>query len=590
MKVNGFKPRTSAGPSLWRKIFPFLRWWNFMGADTLRADLMAGLTGAIIVLPQGVAFAMIAGLPPEYGLYTAIVTPIVAALFGSSLHLISGPTTAISIVVFTSISPFAEPGSAEFIRLALTLTCLAGVYQLALGLARMGALVNFVSHSVIVGFTSGAAILIATSQMKHVFGLDIPRGHSFLQVWLNLLAEIRHVNPYVIIVALLTLAAAVFFKIFLPRWPGMLFAMIVGSLACLLLSGSQHGVRLLGQMPVRLPPLSLPDFSFNVIHDLAPKALAVALLGLIEALSIARSISMKSRQQIDGSQEFIGQGLSNVVGSFFSSYAGSGSFTRSGINYQAGAMTPLSAVFSAIFLALLLLLIAPLTAYLPIAAMGGIILLVAYNLIDVVHIRSIFRTSWEETAVLLTTFCATLFLDLEFAIYAGVLLSLILYLNRTAHPTIANLAPDNDLHGRPLIESEAECLNLKVLRIDGPLFFGAVNHVGEYLANIDKHSNYKRDVLLLGCGINFIDVAGAEMLAREALRLSALRAKLYLCEFKADAYQVLERGGYIEAIGADNIFGTQTEALAQILPKVDPARCRNCLKPLFKECRLLQSS
>jgi SulP family sulfate permease len=572
MKLSSFETQMHTGISLWRKIFPFLRWWNFMGWDTLRADLLAGMTGAVIVLPQGVAFAMIAGLPPEYGLYTAIVTPIVAALFGSSLHLISGPTTAISIVVFTSISPFAEPGSAQFIRLTLTLTFLAGVYQLALGLARMGALVNFVSHSVIVGFTAGAAILIATSQMKHIFGLEIPRGHSFLQVWLNLLTEVRHINPYVFIVAFVTLAFAVLFKVLLPRWPGMLFAMIIGSLTCFLLSGKQHGIHLLGQMPSHLPPLSLPDFSFDIIRELAPKALAVALLGLIEALSIGRSISMKSRQQIDGSQEFIGQGLSNIVGSFFSSYAGSGSFTRSGINYQTGAMTPISAVFSAIILSLLLLLIAPLTVYLPIAAMGGIILLVAYNLVDFAHMRSIFRTSWEETAVLLTTFLATLFLELEFAIYAGVLLSLILYLNRTAHPSIANLAPKPDGPGFPLVESEAEYPTLKIIRIDGPLFFGAVNHVGEYLANIDKYSNRKRNVLILGCGINFIDVAGAEMLTREARRLRMLRANLYLCELKPEALQVLERGGYIDAIGADNIFSTPSEALARILPNVDPLK------------------
>ncbi len=584
MKLSGYETQTHIGSSLWRKVFPFLRWWNFMGWDTLRADVLAGLTGAVIVLPQGVAFAMIAGLPPEYGLYTAIVTPIVAALFGSSLHLVSGPTTAISIVVFTSISPFAEPGSAEFIRLTLTLTFLAGIYQLALGLARMGALVNFVSHSVIVGFTSGAAILIATSQMKHVFGLEIPRGSSFFQAWLSILTEIRHINPYVIIVAIVTLAFAVLFKVFFPRWPGLLFAMIIGSLTCLLLSGKQYGVHLLGQMPAHLPPLSLPDFSFDIIRELAPKALAVALLGLIEALSIARSISMKSRQPIDGSQEFMGQGLSNIVGSFFSSYAGSGSFTRSGINYQAGAMTPLSAVFSAVFLSLLLLLIAPLTAYLPIAAMGGIILLVAYNLIDIAHIRSIFRTSWEETAVLLTTFSATLFLELEFAIYAGVLLSLVLYLNRTAHPRIANMAPNPDIPGFPLTQSEAECLNLRIIRIDGPLFFGAVNHVGEYLYSIDKHSNYKRDVLIIGSGINFIDVAGAEMLAREAQRLRILRANLYLCEFKSEAQQMLERGGYIDVIGADNIFATQSEALAKILLKVYSSRCQNCKMPLFKEC------
>ncbi len=295
---------------------------------------------------------MIAGLPPEYGLYTAIVTPIVAALFGSSLHLISGPTTAISIVVFSSVSPFAEPGSAEYIRLVLTLTLMAGVYQLVFGLARLGTLVNFVSHSVVVGFTSGAAILIATSQLKHVLGLTLPGSHDFLEVWLKILGMLDQVNLYVFAVAMVTLLSAVFFRAKIPRWPGMLFAMIIGSVLCLVINGSQHGISLVGQMPARLPPLSMPDFSFETVRELAPKALAVALLGLIEALSIGRSIAAKSHQPIDGNQEFIGQGLSNIIGSFFSSYAGSGSFTRSGLNYQAGAITPLSAVFAAMLLAL----------------------------------------------------------------------------------------------------------------------------------------------------------------------------------------------------------------------------------------------
>ena len=584
MNRYNLESRAPEGRSWWRRLFPFLRWWNFIGWDTLRADLLAGLTGAVIVLPQGVAFAMIAGLPPEYGLYTAIVTPIVAALFGSSLHLISGPTTAISIIVFTSISPLAEPGSAAYIRIVLTLTLMAGVYQLAFGLARLGTLVNFVSHSVVVGFTSGAAILIATSQMKHVFGLDMPRGHSFLHVWTSILNELQHINPYVLAVAVVTLAFAVLFRIVIPRWPGMLFAMIIGSLVCLLINGTQHGIHLVGQMPATLPPPSLPDFSLDTIRQLAPKALAVALLGLIEALSIGRSIAAKSRQPIDGNQEFIGQGLSNIIGSFFSSYAGSGSFTRSGINYQAGAITPLSAVFSAGILALLLLLIAPLTAYLPIAAMGGIILLVAYNLIDLHHIRTIIRTSGEETAVLLTTFLATLFLDLEFAIYAGVLLSLILYLKRTAHPRIANLAPNPDTFGPPLIETEIECPKLKIIRIDGPLFFGAVNHVGEYLYNIDRKLTHKRNVLIVGCGINFIDVAGAEMLAHEAQRRRTQRGNLYLCELKPDANRVLARGGYLDTIGRDHLFTTQKEAIAEILPHVDNVRCQHCDNPVFKQC------
>jgi len=581
------QPRSGGTRSWRRRLFPFLRWWNFIGWDTLKADLLAGLTGAVIVLPQGVAFAMIAGLPPEYGLYTAIITPVVAALFGSSLHLISGPTTAISIVVFSSIGSLAQPGSEEYIRLVLTLTFLAGVYQLAFGLARLGTLVNFVSHSVVVGFTSGAAILIATSQLKHVLGLSLPDSHAFVEVWLNLLGRLNQINFYVFAVAMVTLVAAVFFRATIPRWPGMLFAMIIGSLLCLLINGSGHGISLVGQMPARLPPLSMPDFSLEIIRELAPKALAVALLGLIEALSIGRSIAAKSHQQIDGNQEFVGQGLSNIIGSFFSSYAGSGSFTRSGINYQAGAITPLSAVFSAILLALLMLLVAPLTAYLPIAAMGGIILLVAYNLIDVHHIRTIIKTSREETAVLLATFFATLFLDLEFAIYIGVFLSLVLYLNRTAHPRIVNLVPNTGSGGAPFIETEKECPYLKIIRIDGPLFFGAVNHVSEYLYNIDKSQMRKRNVLIIGWGINFIDVAGAELLAQEARRRRGQRGGLYLCEFQPEAYNVLERGGYLEIIGRDHFFVTQHEAINKIVPEADEIICRYCKHHVFKECPAL---
>jgi SulP family sulfate permease len=310
----------------------------------------------------------------------------------------------------------------------------------------------------------------------------------------------------------------------------------------------------------------------------------VALLGLIEALSIGRSIAARSRQPIDGNQEFIGQGLSNIIGSFFSSYAGSGSFTRSGINYQAGAITPLSAVFSAGLLALLLLLIAPLTAYLPIAAMGGIILLVAYHLIDLHHIRTIIRTSGEETAVMLTTFLATLFLDLEFAIYAGVLLSLMLYLNRTAHPRIANLAPNPEQLGPPLVETDSECPNLKIIRIDGPLFFGSVNHVSEYLNNIDKRLTRKRNILIVGCGINLVDVAGAEMLSREAQRRRGQRGSLSLCEIKPDVQRVLERSGYLDAIGADHLFATQKEAIDQMMSHIDSSECRQCNDPVYAGC------
>jgi len=371
-----------------RAFLPFLLWTGLVNKNTAKADVIAGLTNAVIVLPQGVAFAMIAGLPPQYGLYTAIVTPIVAALFGSSRHLISGPTTAISIVVFSAVSGHADPGSPQFLSMALTLTFLAGLFQFAFGVARLGRLVDFVSHSVIVGFTAGAAILIATSQIKHITGVDLPSGETFLQTWMIIFQVLNDINFFVLIISVATLIVAVGIKKFQPRWPHLLLAMITGSFLSLVLDGPAHGVRLIGELPAQLPPISMPDFTFVTLTELTPDAFAIAVLGLIEAVSIGRSIATKSHQQIDGNQEFIGQGLSNIVGSFFSSYAGSGSFTRSGINYAAGARTPLAAIFAAAFLAAIVLLIAPLTKFLPIPAMGGVILLVAYNLIDFHHIRS----------------------------------------------------------------------------------------------------------------------------------------------------------------------------------------------------------
>ena len=580
------KQPTQAANPLWQKVFPFLAWWPLVSRETIRSDLLAGLTGAVIVLPQGVAFAMIAGMPPEYGLYTAIVTPIVAALFGSSRHLISGPTTAISIVVFSTISPFAEPGSAEFIRLALTLTFMAGAYQLVLGLARMGALVNFISHSVVVGFTAGAAILIATSQLKHYLGVAVPSGESFLHTWMQLIQRVPDINGYVAAVATITLVSAILLRTYRPRWPGMLIAMIIGSLVSLALDGQAHGVRLVGSLPAQLPPLSGPDFSLATLKQLAGGALAVAMLGLIEAVSIARSIATRSHQRIDGNQEFLGQGLSNLVGSFFSAYAGSGSFTRSGINYQAGAKTPMAAIFAALSLAAILLLIAPLTAYLPIAAMAGIILLVAYNLIDFHHIKLILKTTRSDAAVLVVTFLATLFVELEFAIYVGVILSLLLYLNRTAKPRIYTVAPDPDTprHQMGTDPQLPQCPQLRIVRLDGSLFFGAVNHVAETLHKLDQHDPQRTHLLIIASGVNFIDVAGAEMLAVEAKKRRARGGGLYLCKVKEGVCAPFRRGGYIDDIGRENIFDTKAEAIAAIFQRLDRDRCRHCDARIFREC------
>jgi SulP family sulfate permease len=570
-------------------IFPFLSWIKLVSKDSIKADLFAGLTGAVIVLPQGVAFATIAGLPPEYGLYTAMVTPIVAALFGSSHHLVSGPTTAISIVVFSAISHYATPGTPEFISLALTLTFLAGVYQLAFGLARMGALVNFVSHTVVIGFTAGAAILIATSQMKHILGVKVPKGESFLHTWMDIFGGMGEIQLVLIVIAAVTLGTAMLVKKVLPKAPNLLIGMVVGSLVAIVLGkATGEPIPLVGEIPAHLPPLSSPLFSMATIRQLAPEAFAVALLGLIEAVSISRAVATKSNQRINSSQEFIGQGLSNMFGSFFSSYAGSGSFTRSGINFSAGARTPMSAIFAAILLMLIVLLIAPLTAYLPVAAMGGVILLVAYNLIDFHHIGNTIKFSRSETAILLTTFLATLFLELEFAIYLGVLVSIVFFLARTSTPNIPTLSIDADDPKRKLININKkplkQCPQLKIIRIDMSIYFGSINFIQERIARISDNERIYH-IMIIASGVNFIDLAGAEALVAENNRLKQQGGGLYFVGLKSSVYEFAARTCFVQRIGNDQFFDSKTAAIRYIYPRLDKEICQKCPSQIFQECQ-----
>lgn len=559
------------------KLLPFLSWAKQTTPASAKQDALAGLTGAIIVLPQGVAYALIAGLPPEYGLYAAIVPAIVAALFGSSWHLISGPTAALSIVVFTTISPLAQAGTASYIALVLSLTLMAGLFQLVLSLARMGTLVNFVSHSVIVGFTSGAAVIIATSQVKNVLGLELESSGNFILNWIAVSKNITAIHWPSLIITGVTLATLMGVKRWRKKWPNMLIAMVVGSVATQLLllspwQAAEH-IALVGAIPSQLPPLSVPMMDWDILRQLAPGAMALGLLGLVEAVSIARSVATRSGQRIDGNQEFIGQSLSNIIGSFTSSYATSGSFTRTGVNYEAGATSPLAALFAAIFLALIVLLFAPLAAYITLPSMAAILLIVAWNLIDWQHIKIIYRAGKNEAMVFSVTFGATLLLPMEFAIYLGVLLSLVLYLRRTSKPVITALARSPE--GNKLVSAQRsglpECDTLKIVRINGSLFFGAVDYVQSALMAIPQ-----KHVLIVASGINFIDLAGTELLANEAKRLNAMGGGLYLCNPNGRVIKPIIRNGHLSAIGKRHIFATKALALSSIDAILAEHSCDGC--------------
>lgn len=505
------------GKASLRSYLPFLAWLPQSNRESITADFWAGLTGAIIVLPQGIAYAMIAGLPPQYGLYTAIIPAIVAALFGSSHHLISGPTAALSVIVFTTISQFALPGSPLYIQLCLTLTFCASLVQLLFGLLRFGALVNFVSHSVVLGFTAGAALVIAISQLKHVLGLQYESADTAWESLKQLLVYIEGWQPRELIIGAITVITCVVVKMASPKAPNMLIAMLFAML-CAYFGGVfwQQEVALVGEVGSVALSLSSPNLGLHHIEAMLPGIIAVAMLGLVEAISISRSVALKSRQRLDSNQEFIGQGLSNVAGAFFNCYMSSGSFTRSGVNYTSGARSPLAAVFAAVLLFLIMTFWGEYAAYIPVAGMAGLLLIVAWNLIDFHHIAELFRQDSKEAFVLTATFISALMLHLELSIYVGILLSLFFYLRKTSKPGVEHIE-------HSMLEESGDS-ETQVVRVNGSIFYGCVQHLHQELESLDA-----KRLIILGRGINFIDHLGVQMLDDF---IASSNKEIHFCRFK----------------------------------------------------------
>ncbi len=581
----------NATPGL-QRAFPFLRWLRQVDGTTLRADVLAGLVGALMVLPQGLAFATLAGLPPAYGLYCALMPTVVAALFGSSMHTVSGPTNALSLMTFASLAPLALPGSPEYIRLAMALAFLTGVFMLLLGVLRLGTIVNFISQPVIVGFTAGAGLLILVSQLGPLTGIVVPAGTSF-GATLRIVAEhLGALRPAVLGVAIVTVAAGWLLRRYAPRWPGVVVAMLTGTVCAHLLNAvfgaAATGVTMLAPIPRQLPMPGWPGLDPATLGELSGVAVAVAIVSLTQSVSIAKAIALRTGQRIDGNQEFIGQGLSNIAAGLFSGFPTSASVNRSGPNVEAGAVTPLAAVFSAVVLALIILLFAPWVAWLPHAAVAGVLFLAALSLIDMRRIRATLRMSRPEAGVLLLTLVATLVMRLEVAVLTGVAASLVLYLNRTSRPTMRSLVPDALTAGRPFVPVSAqrrECPQLKILSIEGSIYFGAVNHVQTHFDLLREFVPGQKHLLLVASNINFVDVAGTQALLAEAQQRRAGGGALYLHGLRPSVAEFLERGDALDEIGRDCVFHSKYEAISVIFERLDPEICRRCTARIFDECQ-----
>lgn len=563
-------------------------WVRGMTRKGLLADAMAGLTGATIVLPQGVAFAAIAGLPAEYGFYTAMVAGIVAAIAGSSWHSVTGPTTAISALVFGALAVSLEPGTPGYIGAAIALAAMVGVVQLAFWVGRLGALIDFVSHSVMVGFIAGAAILIGLSQMRAVLGLDIGPAHSLVALVAALVRHLPELHWPSLAVAGFTLAVGILVRWWRPALPHYILALAAGTAAGWLAGGTGAGLSTVGRMEAVVPSFAPPPLSLGMVQDFGSAAMAIAVVGLLEALSVGRALAVRSGQAFDGGREIFGQGLANLVGSFFQCFPSSASFTRSGVNLEAGARSPLAAILASVFLFVILQLVAPWFAHVPDAAIGAVILLVAWRLIDIAAIRRLFTTSGSEAIIAASTFLATLLISLEVSIYVGVFLSFVFFARSASRPDVSVGAPNpaapRRRFGDAVEDGLPECPQLMIARLDGPLFFGSVEFIRRRFRRFEAERPSQKHMLFIVKGTGEIDMPGADLLIEEDRRRRARGGSFHLQTRTPRTLSKLARYRVMRTLTKRRIHLSKGDAITEIVPILDPAICATCTARIFKEC------
>lgn len=537
----------------------------------LRSDILAGLTVSVMGVPQAMAYAMIAGLPPVYGLYTAIVTCAIAAILGSSRHLVTGPTNGICMVMFGVVAyimnRYPDEGLNGF-EVILLLSFLAGVIQLVFGLLRMGGLIRYVANSVVIGFTAGAGILIALNQVQKLLGFELDKSLNATRSYEVLVETARRVgdtNPHALALGVMTALFVIFIPKIDRRLPGALIGVVVASVGGYLLGWFDPAmgaakVSIVGDTPpgVRgsLPAFAIPEFirspNLDLTRDLLGGALAVAILGLIEATSISRTIARSSRQRLDFNQEFIGQGASKIVGSFFSCFAGSGSFTRTALCYRSGGRTRMAALFSAFWTMLALLAFGDVANTIPTAALAGLLIVTAYSMVDKQRIMMSWRSGRNSQIVLVGTIVTALILPLEFAIYVGVFLSLVVILRTTGKTDLAQLVQRDDTGFDEVPFNAAPSSSIVTVNMEGDIYFAAAEDLDTELLRCIKPET--RVVVLRMRGLRAVGSTAMAMLAHYWTLLRERRVHLVVSGIQKELEDVMTSTGVRSKIGETNIF------------------------------------
>jgi sulfate permease, SulP family len=529
----------------------------------LRKDLIAGLTVSVVEVPQAMAYAIIAGVPPVYGIYTSVIQGVIGALLSSSEHMTTGPTNTQSLLVASAVHRIVSPDTdpQRYLELVFVLTLLKGLIQLAFAAARMGNMVRYVSRSVIVGLVGGAGLLILFGQLPAFLGIDAREGAEWPGVIGPIQRLARHadeVNPRAVGIGLLALAVMAGVRAINRLLPGALMAIVAAGVAVWTIGWGPRDLPLINPLPPSFPAFHPPRVTWGVAEQMFGGALALAVIGMLESVAIAKSIAARTGEEISANQEFFAQGLKNSVSSFWQCIPGSGSFTRSALDYAAGAETRFAAVFNAIFVAVIFLLFGPLAQYVPRAAIAAVLFVIAFGLIDWRHIVRLARTSGSDTLVCLATFAATLVAPLEYAIFIGIFLNIGLYLRRASRLHLNEMIQVTAGAGGPFLETPIHDRSgnkqVVFLQVEGDLFFGVADELADRLAALTRSE--ARVVILRLKRTHSIDATVLHVLEQFTLAMRQRHAHVILCGIKPELMRVLKGYGLVALIGKENLFET----------------------------------
>jgi len=567
MKSEEWAPIVKEAINSMKKLFPFLEWIKTYKRSDLLGDLFAGITVGVMFIPQGMAYALVAGLPPAYGLYAATIPLLVYALLGSSRQLSVGPTAMVSLLVLSGIAPFAELGSEQFISYAILLALIVGSIQLAMGIFRLGFIVNFLSHPVVAGFSSAAAIIIGFSQLKYLLGIDIPRGKVH-DIFLYALQNYQDIHLITVVIGMVCIALLFGLKHLHPRIPAPLIVVLLGIGGAFYFGLEERGVHLVGEVPAGLPSFAFPDIEWKAVQKLFPAAVAIALIGLMESIAVSKAIQAKHKSyKLRPSQEMIGIGLANIMGSFFKAFPISGAFSRTAVNDQAGAKTHLSSIISAGLVALTLLYLIEYFYYLPQAILAAIIIVAVIGLVDVKEGKHLWETNKVDFAIFMLTALTTLFWGIQEGILMGVIVSLAVVLYRISYPHVTEIAYDPRRKTYDSMESFSDLEQhegILIMRFDAKLYYANADFFHDNLMSLLENREGIRHVLLDMRGINVVDSTAMHMLHDLIIELRVQGMNFYLVQLKETVKESLRKGKIMELLGEEYLKRSITQAVEDI--------------------------